>query len=88
MQKRPRWIISAVTVAGLLLTATAMASQNAGPAPRSAILAAQVAAPANLDSCPTLVEGSQGGCVSQLQTELDTYDSARLPVTGTFGPLT
>ena len=44
--------------------------------------------PVNLDSCPTLVEGSQGGCVSQLQSALDDFDNAGLPDTGTFGPLT
>jgi len=42
----------------------------------------------NLDNCPTLAEGYQGGCVNQLQSELNTDDNAGLPVDGTFGPLT
>ena len=88
MYKRTRWIISAVMVGGLLLTGTAMAGQNASPPPAHATLAARVVPAVNLDSCPTLVEGDHGGCVSQLQTELNTYDTAGLPVTGKFGLLT
>ena len=65
-----------------------MAGQNASPPPGRPILAARVIPPVNLDSCPTLVEGDHGGCVSELQTELNTYDTAGLPVTGTFGLLT
>lgn len=88
MRSRTRWIISAVTAGGLLATGTAMAGHNAGPPLAHATLAAQVVPGVNLDSCPTLAEGSQGGCVSELQTELNTYNGAGLPVTGTFGPLT
>jgi hypothetical protein len=42
----------------------------------------------NLDNCPTLSEGYQGGCVNQLQTELNSIDNAGLPVDGIFGPQT
>jgi hypothetical protein len=50
MPKKSRWVIPAVTAAGFLLTATAWASQNAGPAPRHATpaptgLSASVAGP-------------------------------------------
>ena len=88
MYKRTRWIISAVMIGGLLLTGIAMAGQNASPPPAHATLAARVVPAVNLDNCPTLVEGDHGGCVSQLQTELNTYDTAGLPVTRTFGLLT
>ena len=88
MYKRTRWIISAFMVGGLLLTGTAMATQNASPPPAHATLTAQVVSPVNLDSCPTLVERDHGSCVSELQTELNTYDGAGLPVTRTFGLLT
>lgn len=93
MYKRTRWIISAVMVGGLLLTGTAMVGQNAGPPPAHATLTADTALgpppmPANLSGCPTLSEGDHGGCVSQLQTELNIVDHARLPVIGTFGRFT
>ncbi len=90
MHKRTRWI-SIVTAGGLLLTATAaVASHNAGPAPGRTALEADAASlpPISLDNCPTLSEGYQGGCVGQLQTELNTDDNAGLPVDGIFGPLT
>jgi cellulose synthase/poly-beta-1,6-N-acetylglucosamine synthase-like glycosyltransferase len=44
--------------------------------------------PARLDNCPTLAAGDHGGCVSQLQAELNAEDGGNLPVDGTFGPAT
>jgi peptidoglycan hydrolase-like protein with peptidoglycan-binding domain len=91
MQKRTRWTISAFSAAGLLLTGTAAAaSLGVGSAPARATLAADAEFPVaiNLDNCPTLTEGYHGGCVSQLQTELNNDDNANLPVDDTFGPLT
>ena len=90
MQKTIRWTISVFTAGGLLLAGTAAARHNNSPASRHAVLAAVTGSqPAvNLDNCPTLAEGYQGGCVNQLQSELNTDDNAGLPVDGTFGPLT
>ena len=56
-----------------------------------AALAANTASspPVNLDNCPMLSEGYQDvGCVSQLQTELNTILGLNLSVDGTFGPAT
>jgi peptidoglycan hydrolase-like protein with peptidoglycan-binding domain len=44
--------------------------------------------PVDLDNCPMLSEGYQGGCVSQLQTELNTILGLNLSVDGTFGSTT
>ncbi len=90
MRKRTRWVISATTTGSLLLTGALVASDRSGPAATRASLAAAAApVPAiNLDNCPTLAQGYQGGCVNQLQSELNTDDNAGLPVDGIFGPLT
>ncbi len=53
-----------------------------GPAPSSR------PSPSRLRSCPTLAEGQHGGCVDQLQTELNADDGAGLPADGRFGPAT
>ena len=42
----------------------------------------------NLDNCPTLAEGYTGGCINQLQTELNTDNGTSMPVDGIFGPET
>ena len=44
--------------------------------------------PSPLGKCPTLAEGYHGGCVDQLQTELNADDGDNLPLDGTFGPAT
>ena len=44
--------------------------------------------PVNLDACPTLHTGyPTGGCVAQLQTDLNTILGLNLSVDGTFGPV-
>ena len=56
-----------------------------------ALAAANVASSSavNLDDCPTLAEGyPPGGCVIQLQTELNTDNGTTTPVDGVFGPQT
>jgi peptidoglycan hydrolase-like protein with peptidoglycan-binding domain len=91
MRKKIAWISSAATAGGLLVAGFAVAaSPGTGHAPAHAVLAATTASsPAvNLDNCPTLAEGYQGGCVNQLQTELNSIDNAGLPVDGIFGPQT
>ncbi len=41
--------------------------------------------PVNLDDCPTLLTGYQGGCVAQLQTDLNIIQGSNLVVDGNFG---
>ncbi len=83
-------LISAAMAGGLVLTGvTAAAIANTSNAPTRLTLAADKTSSAvNLGNCPTLAEGDHGGCVNQLQTELNADDGANLPVTGTFGPAT
>jgi peptidoglycan hydrolase-like protein with peptidoglycan-binding domain len=91
MKSRARWTLAAFTAAGLVLAGTTgVVYSGAGSAPSRGNLAAeQSAAPSvNLDNCPTLTKGYHGGCVSQLQTELNADDNADLTVDGTFGAAT
>jgi peptidoglycan hydrolase-like protein with peptidoglycan-binding domain len=91
MSKGTRSIISGAMAAGLLLTGIAAADTfQSGIASTHAALAAEVASlPAvNLADCPTLSEGYQGGCINQLQMDLNTKDNAGIPADGMFGPST
>ena len=38
-----------------------------------------------LDDCPTLLTGYQGGCVAQLQADLNIIQGSSLVVDGNFG---
>ena len=82
-------ILSAITAGSLALAvAVVTASSGTSQTARHAALAAQTESlpPVNLDNCPTLYMGyPRGGCVAQLQTELDTILGLNLPVDGTFG---
>ncbi len=81
-------LLSVAMAGGLVLTGvTAVASANTGHAPARAALAANMASSplVNLDNCPTMALGYQGGCASQLQQEL-TNDGDTVPVDGIFGP--
>ena len=91
MKSRARWTLSAFTAAGLVLAGTAgVVYSGAGSAPSRGNLAADQSAapPVNLDNCPSLTKGYHGGCVSQLQTELNADDNAGLTVDGIFGAAT
>jgi peptidoglycan hydrolase-like protein with peptidoglycan-binding domain len=82
-------LLSIVMAGGLVLAGvTAAATTNTGHAPARAALAANMASspPVNLDNCPTLAEGYAGGCINQLQTELNTDNGTSMPVDGIFGP--
>src|SRR5690349_14222355 len=84
-------ILSVAIAGGLVFTGVTAAVITPGHAPARAALAANMASPppANLENCPMLSEGYQDvGCVSQLQTELNTILGLNLPVDGTFGPAT
>ena len=82
-------LLSVAMAGGLVLTGvTAAAIANTGHAPARAALAATLASspPVNLDNCPTLAEGYTGGCINQLQTELNTDNGTSMTVDGIFGP--
>src|ERR1700744_2691359 len=72
------------------LTAGLVVGTGGGQTPTRAKLAASSATEpfADLDSCPALTMGYHGGCVDQLQTELNDADHATLGVDGTFGAAT
>jgi peptidoglycan hydrolase-like protein with peptidoglycan-binding domain len=89
MQKRKFHILSAATVGSLALAAVAItASSSTSPTPKHAALAAQTESSpeVNLDNCPILHPGyPTGGCVAQLQTDLNVIQGHHLAVDGTFG---
>ena len=93
MQPKKFRTLSAAVAAGSLALALAAITASSGtshPATH-AVLTAQTESfpPVNLDNCPTLYTGyPSGGCVAQLQTELNTILGLSLPVDGTFGPAT
>lgn len=82
-------ILSAITAGSLALTVVAItASSGASPTAKHAALAAQTESfpLVNLDECPTLHTGyPTGGCVAQLQADLNIIQGNRLAVDGTFG---
>ncbi len=92
MQKKTVGLISASMAGTLLFTGVAISASSGtthGPKKSAhAALASYTAPTINLDNCPTLARGYQGGCVNQLQAELNTIDGANLPVDGTFGDAT
>jgi hypothetical protein len=82
-------LLSVAMAGGLVLTGvTAAAIANTGHKPTHTALAANMASSptVNLDNCPTLAEGYTGGCINQLQTELNTDNGTNMPVDGIFGP--
>ena len=76
----------------MLAGVTIAAIPNTGHKPTHEALAANLASSSsavNLDNCPTLAEGyPPGGCVIQLQTELNADDNSTEPVDGVFGSQT
>ena len=88
MRTRHIHVLSAATAGSLVLTAV-IATTSTHPARASghaALAAEMAAAPAvNLDNCPTMALGYQGGCASQLQQQELTNDGDTVPVDGIFG---
>jgi|SRR5450631_1537081 peptidoglycan hydrolase-like protein with peptidoglycan-binding domain len=89
MQPRKFRILSAVTAGSLALAAAAITASSGTSQPaKHAALAAQSESipPVNLDNCPTLHAGyATGGCVAQLQTDLNSIQGNHLAVDGSFG---
>ena len=92
MRAKSRWIILAITGALLVAGTTAGVSRGTGKAaPQRAALTAVTdftSGSINLMNCPALSMGYHGGCVNQLQSELNEVDNANLVVDGAFGPAT
>ena len=74
----------ALLVAGTTVVTTSHAD-GASTQPTAAKLAAFTAASVNLMNCPPLGPGYHGGCVDQLQSELNEVENANLAVDGSFG---
>ena len=86
MHKKVKFIAAALMAAALLIVGIVMSSApNHAPAQTRLSAATAANSYANLDDCPTLAEGYHGGCVDQLQTELNNAGNAGLAVDGTFG---
>ena len=83
MQTKKLHVLSAITAGSLALAVAGVAaSSGTSHAATHAVLAAQTESfpPVNLDNCPTLYAGyPRGGCVAQLQTELNTILGLSLP---------
>ena len=86
MHKKVQWAISSVTSGSLLVAGIAIAATHGVPRPVVLTTATTAGGFANLDACPTLAQGYHGGCVDQLQSELNSDQNAGLAVDGTFGP--
>ena len=91
MQRRKFRILSVMTAGSLALAVAAITASSGMSQPAThAALAAQTESfpPVNLDDCPTLHTGyPTGGCVAQLQTDLNSIQGHNLTVDGTFGPV-
>jgi|SRR5450755_2493394 peptidoglycan hydrolase-like protein with peptidoglycan-binding domain len=89
MQPRKFRILSAVTAGSLALAVVAITASSGTSQPaKHAALAAQTESfpPVILDDCPTLHTGyPRGGCVAQLQTDLNIIQGNHLVVDGIFG---
>lgn len=74
---------------GLLITGIAVGG-SAGPSshPKAKTAASVTGLYANLDACPILTEGYRGGCVQQLQVELNAVLGTTLTPDGIFGSAT
>jgi peptidoglycan hydrolase-like protein with peptidoglycan-binding domain len=90
MQRKFR-ILSAAMAGSLALAVAAISvSSGASETATNAALTAHTGSfPAvDLSNCPILHTRYHGGCVAQLQTDLNLVQGAGLDVDGTFGPLT
>lgn len=87
--KKAKWTGSAVLAGGLLITGVAVG----GPAtpvthPKTKAAASVTGTYADLDACGLMAPGRQGGCVEQLQLDLNDAENAGLTLDGHFGPST
>jgi peptidoglycan hydrolase-like protein with peptidoglycan-binding domain len=89
MQPRKFRILSAITAGSLALAVAAItaSSGTSQPATHTALAAqTESGTPVNLDACPTLHTGyPAGGCVAQLQIDLNIIQGNHLAVDGIFG---
>jgi hypothetical protein len=96
MQLTKSRVLSAITAGSLTLAVVAAITVGSGSGSgpghtaQPAALAAQTESfpPVNIDDCPILHTGyPTGGCVAQLQTDLNIIQGRNLTVDGTFGPV-
>jgi peptidoglycan hydrolase-like protein with peptidoglycan-binding domain len=88
-KKKAKWTGSALLAGGLVITGIAVGGSPAPATHPKAKAAASVTGEyANLDACPLLSVGYRGGCVQQLQADLDTVLNVTAPADGVFGQQT
>src|ERR1700728_4577081 len=87
--KKAKWTGSAVLAGGLLITGVAVGG-SATPVthPKTKSAASVTGTYADLDACGLMAQGRQGGCVEQLQLDLNDAENAGLTLDGHFGPST
>ena len=91
MRMRKLRLLSVATAAGAVVAGAALFSTAQGhPAALAAVRSASAPAAltVDLDNCPVLAEPYRGGCVDQLQNELNAFGGAHLSVDGFFGAAT
>jgi hypothetical protein len=83
-------VLSVVMAGGLAFAGVTAAGVTTGHAPAHGVMTARAAVSplVNLDNCPVLAEGYDGGCVNQLQNELNAANGTNNPVDGIFGAAT
>jgi peptidoglycan hydrolase-like protein with peptidoglycan-binding domain len=82
-------VIAGVTTAAIPDTGHTPTTHDSLAAANAASSSVASSPAVNLDDCPILTEGyPPGGCVIQLQTELNTDNGTSTPVDGVFGPQT
>jgi peptidoglycan hydrolase-like protein with peptidoglycan-binding domain len=88
-RNKAKWTASAVVAGGLLITGVAVGGSPTPATHPKTKTAASVTGPyADLDACSTMAEGRHGGCVEQLQLDLNNVEDAGLTLDGDFGAST
>lgn len=86
MRRKLLYALSALLAGALVLVGIFTVGPGTSHAANHSLLAAQVAAPpVNIDNCPELTLGYRGGCVKQLQIELNGILGLSLSPDGLFG---
>jgi peptidoglycan hydrolase-like protein with peptidoglycan-binding domain len=86
MQPKKFRILSAITAGSLAVAVIAITATTYGTSQKTLAAQTESFPPVNLDACPTLHTGyPTGGCVAQLQTDLNSIQGNHLTVNGTFG---
>jgi Putative peptidoglycan binding domain len=91
MRRKTRRMVLAAAgalITGVAASVTITGSAGASPVHTTLTAATYRSGSINLADCPVLHVGYHGGCVDELQDELNYVDNAGLAVDGSFGALT